>query len=108
MQIPRQALALRSDRVDCLLARSLAADVGSEAILADFLKTLLARGPRCRPEELRAMGSVTLDLATAFLARQLGDPGEAPAEACAGDAAADLPLHRDQPRRPEPDSSDDR
>ncbi|MGW2018479.1 AraC-like ligand-binding domain-containing protein [Streptomyces sp. NPDC001927] len=81
MQIPRQALALRSDRVDSLLARSLPADVGSGAILADFLKTLLAHGPRCRPEELRAMGSVTLDLATAFLARQLGDPGEAPAEA---------------------------
>ncbi|MFG2821480.1 helix-turn-helix domain-containing protein [Kitasatospora sp. NPDC048365] len=81
LQIPRQALALRSDRVDRLLARSLAADVGSGAILADFLKSLLARGPHCRPEELRAVGSVALDLATAFLAGQLGDPGEAPAEA---------------------------
>ncbi|MFD9306749.1 helix-turn-helix domain-containing protein [Streptomyces sp. NPDC060048] len=81
IQIPRQALALSSDRVDSLLAQSLAADLGSGAILADFLKTLLTRGPRCRPDELRGMGSITLDLATAFLARQLGDPGEAPAEA---------------------------
>ncbi|MGW8353966.1 AraC-like ligand-binding domain-containing protein [Streptomyces wedmorensis] len=81
LQIPRQALGLSPDRVDRLLARNLATDVGSGAILADFLKTLLARGPQCRPEELRGMGSVALDLATAFLARQLGDPGEAPAEA---------------------------
>ncbi|WP_426362483.1 helix-turn-helix domain-containing protein [Streptomyces sp. E-08] len=81
LQIPRQALALNPDRVDRLLARSLAAEAGSGAILADFLKTLHTRGPQCRPEELRAMGSVALDLATAFLARQLGDPGEAPAEA---------------------------
>ncbi|MCX5612665.1 MULTISPECIES: helix-turn-helix domain-containing protein [unclassified Streptomyces] len=81
MQIPRQALALSSDRVDSLLAQSLAADVGSGAILADFLKSLLTRGPHCRPEELRGMGTVALDLATAFLARQLGDPGQAPAEA---------------------------
>lgn len=81
LQIPRPTLALRPDRVDRLLAQGLAADVASGAILADFLKTLLAHGPRCRPEELRGMGSVALDLATACLAQQLGDPGEAPAEA---------------------------
>ncbi|MFD9034515.1 helix-turn-helix domain-containing protein [Streptomyces sp. NPDC059567] len=86
LQIPRQALALSSDRVDRLLARDLAADVGSGAIFADFLKSLLTRGPRCRPEELRGMGSVALDLATAFLAQQLGDLGEAPAEARAQEA----------------------
>ncbi|MFF2569016.1 helix-turn-helix domain-containing protein [Streptomyces sp. NPDC058084] len=81
LQIPRQALALRSDRLDRLLAQNLAADEGSGAILADFLKTLLSYGPGCRPEELNGMGAVALELATAFLARQLGDPGEAPAEA---------------------------
>ncbi|MFG2873806.1 helix-turn-helix domain-containing protein [Streptomyces sp. NPDC048337] len=86
MQIPRQALALNSDRVDRLLAQSMAADAASGAILADFLQTLLTRGPHCRPEELRAMGSVTLDLTTAFLAQQLGDPGQAPAEARAQQA----------------------
>ncbi|MFJ5831565.1 helix-turn-helix domain-containing protein [Streptomyces sp. NPDC093089] len=81
LQIPRQALPLRSDRLDRLLAQGLAAHEGSGAILADFLKTLLSYGPGCRPEELNGMGSVALELATAFLARQLGDPGEAPAEA---------------------------
>ncbi|MFE5767906.1 helix-turn-helix domain-containing protein [Streptomyces sp. NPDC056485] len=79
--IPRQDLALNPDRLDCLLARNLAADEGSGAVLADFLKSLVRRGPRCSPEELRAMGSVALDLAAAFLARQLGDPGQAPAAA---------------------------
>ncbi|KOY53509.1 helix-turn-helix domain-containing protein [Streptomyces sp. XY332] len=80
MRIPRQALALSSNRVDRLLGQSLAADAGSGAILADFMKSLLTRGPGTHPEELRRMGSVTLDLATAFLAQRLGDPGEAPAE----------------------------
>ena len=32
LRIPRQALALSSDRVDCLLAQSLAADVGSVGV----------------------------------------------------------------------------
>lgn len=81
MQIPRQAVALRPDRMDRLLARSMAADTGSGAILAGFLRTLLSHAPACRPEELRGMGSVALDLATAFLARQLGDPGQAYGEA---------------------------
>ncbi|MEU6947866.1 helix-turn-helix domain-containing protein [Streptomyces sp. NPDC046316] len=81
LQIPRQALALRPDRLDRILAQSLAADVGSGAILAEFLKTLLSYGPGCRSEELRGIGSVALDLATAFLAQQLGNPAEAPAEA---------------------------
>ncbi|MCX4980638.1 helix-turn-helix domain-containing protein [Streptomyces sp. NBC_00572] len=81
LQIPRQALALAPDRVDRLLARGLAADAGAGAIFADFLRTLRARGPHCRPEELRAMGSIALDLAVVFLAQQLGDPREAPAEA---------------------------
>ncbi|MGW1775551.1 AraC-like ligand-binding domain-containing protein [Streptomyces sp. NPDC002104] len=81
LQMPRPAVALRPDRVDRLLARGLAADKGSGAVFADFLRTLLAQGPHCRPEELRRMGSIALDLATACLAQQLGDLGEAPAEA---------------------------
>ncbi|MFC9293798.1 helix-turn-helix domain-containing protein [Streptomyces sp. NPDC057011] len=86
MQIPRKALALNPDRVDRLLAQSLCAAAGSGAILADFLKSLVTRGPQCRPEELRALGSVTLDLTTAFLAQQLGEPDQAPAEARAQQA----------------------
>lgn len=86
LQIPRPALALRPNRVDSLLAQSLTADTGSSAILADFLRTLLAHGPRCRPEELLGLGSIALDLATACLAQQLGDLAEAPAEARAQEA----------------------
>lgn len=80
LQIPRPALALRPNRVDRLLAQNLAADTGSGAILADFLKTLLTHGSPCRPEELHGMGAIALGLATACLARQLGDLAEAPAE----------------------------
>ncbi|GLX18804.1 helix-turn-helix domain-containing protein [Streptomyces lavendulae] len=81
VQIPRQALALGSDRLDGLLARNLPAGTGSGAVLAGFMTSLLAEAPHCRPEELPGLGAVTLDLATAFLARQLGDPGATPAEA---------------------------
>ncbi|MEU8518966.1 helix-turn-helix domain-containing protein [Streptomyces sp. NPDC048577] len=86
LQIPRASLALRPDRVDRLLARNLTADTGSGAILAGFLTTLLAHASPCGPQELRAMGSVALELATACLAQQLGDPGLAPAEARAQEA----------------------
>ncbi|GGP33124.1 helix-turn-helix domain-containing protein [Streptomyces melanogenes] len=81
LQIPRSALPLRSDRVDRLIARHLGAGGGTAAILADFLATLIRRGPTCRPEELRRMGSVALDLATACLAQQLDAPEEIPADA---------------------------
>ncbi|RSS57976.1 helix-turn-helix domain-containing protein [Streptomyces sp. WAC07061] len=81
LQIPRQALPLGADRLDGLLARNLPADSGSGAVVADFMRSLLARAPHCRPEELHGLGAVTLDLATAFLAGQLGEPGATPAEA---------------------------
>ncbi|WP_331728099.1 helix-turn-helix domain-containing protein [Streptomyces sp. NBC_00158] len=81
VQIPRRALALDPDRLDGLLARNLPAGTGSGAILADFMRSLLGQARHCDPEELRGLGAVTLDLATAFLARQLADPGATPAEA---------------------------
>ncbi|MFF5975281.1 helix-turn-helix domain-containing protein [Streptomyces sp. NPDC012769] len=81
LQIPRSTLSLRADRVDRLLAQDIGARGGSAAILADFLHSLIGHGPNCGPEELPQMGSVALDLATACLARQLGNPDEAPAEA---------------------------
>ncbi|MEU0009405.1 helix-turn-helix domain-containing protein [Streptomyces sp. NPDC006314] len=81
LQIPRTNLLLGSDRVDCLLAREIHTSAGSAAILAGFLRTLLAHGPRCDPEELRGIGSIALDLATTCLAQQLGTPEQAPAEA---------------------------
>lgn len=81
LQIPRTALALRSDRVDRLLARRIPAVAGTGAVLTGFLTTLLDHGPDCGPVELRRMGSVVLDLATACLAQQLGAAETAPVEA---------------------------
>ncbi|MFI8520002.1 helix-turn-helix domain-containing protein [Streptomyces sp. NPDC085481] len=81
LQIPRTALALRSGRVDGLLAQRIPAASGTAAILTGFLGTLLDHAPLCGEQELAAMGSVTLDLVTACLAQQLGALEEAPADA---------------------------
>ncbi|MFF9867500.1 helix-turn-helix domain-containing protein [Streptomyces sp. NPDC013953] len=95
LQIPRPALPLRPDRLDRLLAQGMRADRGSAAVFAGFLKTLLGHAPHCRPDELRTMGSVALDLATTCLAQQLGDPGEAPAEARAQEMLRRILCHID-------------
>ncbi|HEY9367223.1 hypothetical protein [Streptomyces sp.] len=81
LQIPRTVLPLRSDRADRLLGQRIPASRGTAAILADFFGTLLSYGPRCGGEEINRLGPVTLDLATAGLAQQLGALDEASAEA---------------------------
>ncbi|MFD5329087.1 helix-turn-helix domain-containing protein [Streptomyces sp. NPDC127092] len=81
LQIPHSALAIRPERLDRLLARGIPADRGPAAILAGHLRSLLAHGPECTPADRAAMGSVVVDLATTCLARQLGTPEAAPAEA---------------------------
>ncbi|NUK15331.1 helix-turn-helix domain-containing protein [Streptomyces lunaelactis] len=81
LQIPRTALPLRSGRVDRLLGQRIPVSGGTTAILAEFLGTLLSHGPQCGGEEINRLGSMTLDLATACLAQQLGALDEAPAEA---------------------------
>ncbi|MFF5447621.1 helix-turn-helix domain-containing protein [Streptomyces sp. NPDC012888] len=81
LQIPHATLALRHDEVRGILGQRIRGDRGTGAILGGFLRTLLAQGASCRPAELAGMGSVALDLATACLARQLGAPDAAPAEA---------------------------
>ena len=81
LQIPRAVLPLRSDRVDRLLGQRIPVSGGTTAILAEFLGTLVRLGPHCGSEETNRLGSITLDLATAGLAQQLGALDEAPAEA---------------------------
>ncbi|MFG2869751.1 helix-turn-helix domain-containing protein [Streptomyces sp. NPDC048338] len=81
LQIPRAVLPLRHDQVDRMVARRIPADRGTGAILGAFLGSVHAQGPDCEPAELAGLGSVALDLATACLARQLGSPDTAPAEA---------------------------
>lgn len=91
LQIPRTVLPLRPDRVDRILAQPGPAPAGTGGgmakILADFLHSLHHHGPRCDPDELRRLGTVALDLATACLAQRLGtqfqdeQPLQTPAEA---------------------------
>lgn len=71
LQIPRSELPLRPSRTDHLTARRLPR-TGLGAVMADFLTSLRDNGPDCRSEELPALGRVALDMATAYLAEQLG------------------------------------
>jgi AraC-like DNA-binding protein len=71
LQIPRSELPLRAGRADHLVARRLPR-TGLGAVMADFLTSLRANGPDCRSEELSALGRAALDIATAYLAEQLG------------------------------------
>ncbi|MFC0842433.1 helix-turn-helix domain-containing protein [Streptomyces noboritoensis] len=71
LQIPRSELPLPARRVDHLVARRLPR-TGLGAVMADFLTSLRDNGPDCRSEELPALGRVALEVATAYLAEQLG------------------------------------
>ncbi|MGW4892982.1 AraC-like ligand-binding domain-containing protein [Kitasatospora sp. NPDC004240] len=81
LHLPRTALPLPAPQMDRLLARRISARTGLGAILANYLTTLTAHGPECRPEDLARMGRIALDLTAACLAEQLGTPDELPAEA---------------------------
>ncbi|WSF30044.1 helix-turn-helix domain-containing protein [Streptomyces sp. NBC_01351] len=80
LQIPRDVLPLRSQRLDQLLARRIQGGRGMAAILASFLTALEDHGPQCTPEELRHLGTVALDLAAACLAQHLDSEEHLPAE----------------------------
>ncbi|WP_257584172.1 helix-turn-helix domain-containing protein [Streptomyces sp. TLI_146] len=71
LQIPRSELPLGAGRADRLVARRLPR-TGLGAVMADFLTSLRDNGADCRSEERLALGRVALDLATAYLAEQLG------------------------------------
>ncbi|GAB7184686.1 helix-turn-helix transcriptional regulator [Kitasatospora sp. Ki12] len=71
LQIPRSELALRAERADRLVVAGLPR-TGLGAVMADFMTSVRDNGPDCRPEELPVLGRVALDLATAYLADQLG------------------------------------
>ncbi|MFD4240102.1 helix-turn-helix domain-containing protein [Streptomyces sp. NPDC058525] len=81
LHLPKDALPLRSGRVDRLLGRRIAADSGMAAVLARFVSSLGEHGSQCEPQELRRLGSVAADLAAACLAQRLDAYGELPAEA---------------------------
>ncbi|MFB9436377.1 helix-turn-helix domain-containing protein [Streptomyces showdoensis] len=81
VQVPKAALPLRADRIDRLLARSISADSGMGAVLADFLRSVAAHGPECAPHERSRLDQVTLDLFSACLATHLDVCGQLPGEA---------------------------
>jgi AraC-like DNA-binding protein len=80
LMLPRTALPLRTERLDRLLARRLPGGHGLAAIPARFMAALEDHGGGCEPEELRRLGSVAVDLATACLAQHLDCEGRLPAE----------------------------
>jgi AraC-like DNA-binding protein len=82
LHFPKAALPLRPARLECLLARRLAAGGGMNAILASYLTSLasaLERNEVSEPEATR-LGMVAFDLATAALAALSGDQDRLPPE----------------------------
>ncbi|MGW6704555.1 AraC-like ligand-binding domain-containing protein [Streptomyces sp. NPDC054956] len=80
LQIPRNVLPLRTQRLDQLLARRIPGRRGIAAILASFMTALEDHGPECTPAELRRLDTVAIDLATACLAQHLDSEEQLPAE----------------------------
>ncbi|MDU9002024.1 MULTISPECIES: helix-turn-helix domain-containing protein [Streptomyces] len=78
--LPRNIMPLRTQRLDQVLARRIPGDRGMAAILAAFMTSLEDHGAECTPEELRRLGTVAVDLATACLAQHLDTEDQLPAE----------------------------
>ncbi|WP_329402926.1 helix-turn-helix domain-containing protein [Streptomyces melanogenes] len=71
VHLPRSALSLPPDRIDRLVAQRMPATSGMGAILAAFLTEVLGQAHACRPQDLNTLGTVTLDLASAYLAQRV-------------------------------------
>ncbi|KPH99893.1 transcriptional regulator with only HTH domain, AraC family [Actinobacteria bacterium OV450] len=78
--LPRTVVPLRAQRLDQVLARRIPGDWGMAAILSSFMNALEDHGAECSPEELRRLGAVAVDLATACLAQYLDAEDHLPAE----------------------------
>ncbi|WP_406058948.1 AraC family transcriptional regulator [Streptomyces sp. NBC_01077] len=80
LQLPRDVLPLRAARLDGLLARRMPGGSGLGAVLADFLRSLVAHGGACTPDELSRIGATAIDLAAACLAQNTDTEKQLPAE----------------------------
>jgi AraC-like DNA-binding protein len=69
VHIPHARLPLSAGRVNRLLAAAMPADRGTGALLAQFLRQLVAHPEQYEPSEAQGLGGVTLDLVCATLAR---------------------------------------
>ncbi|MFH9726752.1 AraC family transcriptional regulator [Streptomyces sp. NPDC017254] len=80
LQLPRDVLPVRANRLDGLLARRIPGDSGVAAVLVAFLRSLVAHGGECAPDELRRLGTTAIDLAAACLAHGTDTEERLPAE----------------------------
>ncbi|KOG31721.1 AraC family transcriptional regulator [Streptomyces viridochromogenes] len=81
LQLPRDVLPLRPQRVDRLLGSRIPGGHGVGAVLAAFLDSLEGHAGQCAPDDLPRLGSVVVDLVAACLAQNLDADDQLPAEA---------------------------
>ncbi|WP_330294245.1 helix-turn-helix domain-containing protein [Streptomyces sp. NBC_00503] len=78
--LPRNIMPLRTQRLDQILARRIPGNQGMAAILAAFMTSFEGHGAECTPQQLRHLGRIAVDLATACLAQHLSAEDQLPAE----------------------------
>ncbi|MDP9861474.1 MULTISPECIES: helix-turn-helix domain-containing protein [Streptosporangium] len=80
LHLPRAQLPLPVKKVDELLARRMPARAGMAAILAHYLRSLVRQTSSMALLDVRRLGTLTLDLAMAFLAHRLNAQDRLPLE----------------------------
>ncbi|WP_338930433.1 helix-turn-helix domain-containing protein [Streptomyces netropsis] len=80
LHLPQALVPLPQDRVKPLLARGLSARSGLGRILAQYLESLVQEAPALDDEATGRLGTTSLDLATGFLAQQVGAQERLPPE----------------------------
>lgn len=80
LSVPREEIPLPAAKVDRLLAVPLPGTTGMGALLSHFVTRMAAESASCRPQDAVRLGSITLDLITAFLAHHVDLDGAVPPE----------------------------
>ncbi|MFI6639222.1 helix-turn-helix domain-containing protein [Streptomyces sp. NPDC050504] len=81
LHLPRADMPVPAERLDGLLAHSMPTDRGMAAVLARFLRSLVAEAPFLTDRETARLGPVTWELVAAFLADRLNANDRVPPEA---------------------------
>ncbi|MFI8826108.1 helix-turn-helix domain-containing protein [Streptomyces sp. NPDC053431] len=80
VDLPKALLPLPPQRVERLLGRGLSVGDGTGALLADFLTGLDRQADSLQPADAPRLGTVTLDLVSAFFAHALDAEADLPPE----------------------------
>lgn len=80
LHLPRVHLPLPGKKVDDLLVRRMPARAGMAAILAHYLRSLVRQASSMALVDVRRLGTLTLDLAVAFIAHRLNAQDRLPPE----------------------------